>query len=122
MGYPVKFREKVMEYLKRGNTQKNTVQIFGISTDTLWKWKKKQKEEGTLENKPLNRKWRKIDPKKLEEFVKNNPDKFIWEYSQHFGVSKEGLRLALRSLGFRRKKTNFLRSEANPYVWSLSKK
>ena len=69
-------------------------------------------------------KWRKIDP---EEFVKNNPDKFIWEYSQPFepttfGVSKEGLRLALRSLGFRRKKTNFLRSEANPYVWSLSKK
>ena len=44
-----------------------------------WKWKKKQ--EGTLENKPLNWKWRKIDP---EEFVKNNPDKFIWEYSQPF--------------------------------------
>ena len=39
MGYPVKFREKVMEYLKRGNTQKNTVQTFGISTDTLWDWR-----------------------------------------------------------------------------------
>jgi hypothetical protein len=35
MGYPVKFRAKVMEYLKRGNTQKNTVQTFGINTDTL---------------------------------------------------------------------------------------
>jgi hypothetical protein len=35
MGYPVKFREKVMEYLKRGNTQKNTVQTFGISTYTV---------------------------------------------------------------------------------------
>ena len=65
MGYPVKFREKVMEYLKRGNTQKNTVQPFGIRTDALWNW-------------------RKIDPKKLEEFVKNNPDKFIWEYIQPF--------------------------------------
>jgi hypothetical protein len=37
MGCPVKFREKVMEYLKRGNTQKNTVQTFGISPDTLWR-------------------------------------------------------------------------------------
>jgi hypothetical protein len=39
MVYPVKFREKVMEYLKRGHTQKNTVQTFGISTDTLWNWR-----------------------------------------------------------------------------------
>lgn len=65
MSYPVKYRERVVEYRQEGHTYAETKETFKVSIRTICKWEKQLKEERNLENKPLHRKYKKIDPEKL---------------------------------------------------------
>jgi len=61
MGYDKVLRERAVFYREK-HSQKETCEAFGISAGALKEWQKKYAETGNLENKPLKRKWRKIDP------------------------------------------------------------
>jgi transposase len=81
-----------------------TTAVFGISRYAITSWKKKYEETGNLENKPLERKWRKIDPEKLLTDVEAHPDDFYDERAARFGCTGEAIRQALKKLKITRKK------------------
>ena len=65
-------------------------------------------ETGSLENRPLERSWRKIEPEKLKADVKEKPDDFDWERAERFGSSRQGIESARRKHKITRKKNNEL--------------
>ena len=72
---------------------------FGISPNTIYKWGKK------IEPKE----WRKqrvskIDMKKLEEDVKNNPDAYQYERAKRLEVSQTAVHFGLKRMGVTCKK------------------
>ena len=72
---------------------------FGISPNTVYKWGKK------IEPKE----WRKqrvskIDMKKWEEDVSNNPDAYQYERAKRLKVSQAGIHSGLKRLGVTYKK------------------
>ncbi len=79
-----------------------------MACDTIWKWEKRLKEEGSLANKPINRSWKKIDPEELKEYVKAHPTAFQYEIAEVFGCSKSAIQKALARLGITRKKGVFI--------------
>ncbi|WP_449459574.1 helix-turn-helix domain-containing protein, partial [Streptococcus suis] len=44
----VPFRKRVIAYVETGHSKKETCQLFGISTNTLYLWEKQLKELGHL--------------------------------------------------------------------------
>jgi transposase len=114
MGYDKILRERAVLYRGK-HTQKETCETFGVSATALKRWQKQYKETGSLENKLLERKWRKIDPEKLRADVQAHPDDFNDERAKRFGCSGEAIRQALRKLKITRKK------RALPIVKNLKK-
>ena len=103
MSYSVDLREKVMAY-RASHSIRKTAKTFGVSVSAIQDWEKIQEETGRLEKKPLERKWRKIDPEKLCAYVAEHPDAFLEEIAEGFECSGEAIRLALKKLKITRKK------------------
>jgi transposase len=111
MGYDKKFREAVLRHVDAGHSQEETRKLFRIGMNTITKWKKLQEETGSLGDRPLNRKWRKIDPELLREDVEKYPDDFDKERAERFGCSEDGICKALKRLKIPRKKNGRIRGE-----------
>jgi transposase len=75
-----------------------------VSENAVRTWRNKLKETGSLENKELNRKQRKIDLELLRKDAEEHPDDFNKERGERFGCSGEAIRLVLTKLGITRKK------------------
>ena len=108
MSYEIKYRERVIEYLKEGHTEKETAEVFKVSTFTIWKWKSKLNETGTLEAKKRQGTWRKIEPAKLTKYIKEHPDAYLKEMAKEFGCSDVAVLKALKRLKISRKKNHTL--------------
>jgi len=102
MGYDKVLRERAVFYQEK-HRQKETCEAFGISANALKEWQKKYAQTGSLENKPLERMWRKIDPAKLRADVQAHPDDFNDERAERFGCNGEAIRQALQKLKITRK-------------------
>jgi transposase len=107
MAYDKVLRERAVFY-RETHSQKETCDAFGVSASALKEWQKKYKETGSLENKPLNRTWWKIDPQKLKADVEAHLDDFNDERAERFGCSGQAIRQALRKLTITRKKKSYL--------------
>ena len=106
MGYDIKYRERVLEYMNEGHTEKETAEVFKVSTFAIWSWKTRLKETGTLAPKKRESKWRKIDPEKLLKYVAENPDAYQHEIATAFGVRLYAIQKAMKRLGITRKKNH----------------
>lgn len=84
MRYDTKYRKRAVEYRKEGHTVEETAKTFKKGTTTLKTWIKRYEGTGNLENKPLNRKHKKIDPAKLEAYVEAYPDAYQKETAKEF--------------------------------------
>ena len=111
MGYDIKFRERVMDYLREGHTEKETAATFKVSTFTIWKWKSMLNESGTLAPKKRKETWRKIDPDKLRKYVEEHPGAYQHEIAAAFGVRLFAIQKALKRLGITRKKNHSLQGD-----------
>ena len=96
-------RELAVKY-RETHTEKETCEAFEISASALKSWRKRHKEGGSLENKALNRKEKKINPEKLRQDVQEHPDNFNGERAQRFNCSAEAVRLALKKHGITKKR------------------
>jgi transposase-like protein len=103
MSYDAKFRVRALKFFE-ARSVRETCEAFGISANALFSWKRRLAETGSLENKPLNRRWRKLDPEKLRKDVEDHPDAFNRERARRFGCAEEAVRLALKKLKITRKK------------------
>lgn len=70
----------------------------------MYKWENQLKEEGNLKKHPIKRSFRKIDPEKLKEYVRANPDAYLREIADVFNCSSTAVRKSLKKLNITRKK------------------
>ena len=74
MSYPVKYRERTIEYRQEGHTLGETSKTFEVAVTTIREWEKQLKEEGDLTPKVPTRgskKRLKITRKKRPPGTKN---------------------------------------------------
>ena len=104
MSYPEKLRERALEALGKGYTKKEVNEMFGLSNNVLKKWEDLEKETGSLKNRPLDRKPRKIDLEELGKYCGEHPFATNIEAGVYFGCSERVVRYAKKKLGITRKK------------------
>ncbi len=101
-------RESAIAYNEAGYTIAETAEVFQVGKCTISEWKKRKKETGNLNNKPLNRTFKKFDPEKLKTYVKNHPDATQQEMADEFGCCNQTISKAYKRLGITRKKDSQL--------------
>ena len=104
MGYDKKFRERVLSHVDAGKSKAEVRRMFDIGQNTIREWEKLRTETGSLENRPLYRSYRKINPDKLRADVAESPDDFDEERAIRFGVSRTGIQSARKKHKITRKK------------------
>jgi len=92
MSYDKKFREKVLNHVAAGKSKAEVRRMFELGENTIRQWEKLRAETGSLENRPLDRKPRKIDDEKLRADIKEKPDDFDEVRAKRFNCSRSGLR------------------------------
>ncbi len=104
MSYPIKYRERVLEYRGEGHTLEEAHKVFKVSVSTIRSWEQQMQKEGHLEKKKLNRTHRKIDPEVLKDYILKHPDSYQREIAEKFGCATSAVGKALKKLGITRKK------------------
>ncbi len=123
MSYPVKYRERVIEYRQDGHTLEETSRIFKIAISTIRKWENQIKETGNLTPKVPKRSFKKIDPSKLEAYVAQYPDAYQKEIAREFGCAPSAIQKALKRLKITRKKRQTsIRNKVKKKERNISKK
>ena len=110
-GYSDDLRKSCLScYDKSGKTQKEVAQIFGISERTLSNWIRLRKQgDYSCRSNQKNRHCPKLDDSLLLSYISENPDAYLYEIGEHFGVTAPGVFYALKRLGVTRKKNYSLR-------------
>ena len=122
MAYPKKFREKALEAVRNGYTKAEVNKLYGLSNTTLKDWENLEKETGSLENRPLDRKPTKIQDDELRKYCNENPFATHVEAASHFGCTEAGIRKAKKRLNITRKKRQpATRSETSKNASNSSK-
>ena len=122
--YSESFRVKVVGFLDKGYTIEQTAELFGISTKSVWTWKKMREEGKRLVFEFVPRSPHRINHAELLAYVKEHPDAYLREISAHFSVAISTIWNALKRLGVKYKKTqNFsrVRSEKTGKIFRISK-
>ena len=94
MAYEKDYRKRILNfYYKNGKTK--TLFQFNISSSTLYGWIKLKNETGNLSSRIRKRKFKVLDPEKLDEYMKNleihpwNSKRFwLWKGDSESGTEK----------------------------------
>jgi len=109
--YSKDLRNKVINYLKKGKSQKEASEVFGIHVNTVSRWNMRYLKEGNcLARVRLGPKAR-VDYKEVELFVKNNPDSKLADIGIKFGISGWHASRILKKMGFSYKKKTLATSK-----------
>lgn len=120
--YSVDLRERVLNHLEKNPDKKAASVLFQVGIATVFRWVSRKKINGNVE--PLRRKYayKKIDDQKLIEYVKTNPDHFLSEIAEYFGLTLQAIFYALKRLKITRKKRRHsIRKEAKKKELTLQK-
>jgi transposase len=104
MRYSIDVRKKVMNYLDKGHTIKETSEVFDVGTTTIKRWKRLRAESGSLEHRTHKRTCSKICPDRLVAYISEHPDSFLIEIAAIFNCTPQAVFYALKRLGITRKK------------------
>jgi transposase len=105
MAYSKDLREKVMEYIVKGNTQEAAAQVFGVSVSAIKEWKTLKAETGSLAKRKLDRKPRKYTAEKMTKILAEQPDAYLSEIAEKFeNGSISGVQSALKRMKITLKK------------------
>ena len=94
----------MLKYIVKGHTIQEAHEVYGVGITTIKEWKKLQKETGKLENRPLERKARKLCPDQLKAYISENPDSYQYEIAKVFNCTQSAVSYALKRLKLMRKK------------------
>jgi len=95
MAYSVDLRSRVIDFIKKGNTQEQASVIFKVGTSTITRWLALLSETGSLEKRPLSRTAPIYESEKLNAYIEENPDALLKDVANHFGGSVTGAFYAL---------------------------
>ena len=105
MSYSEDYRSKVLSFMESGATIEQASQHFSVGTSSIKRWRRNKRDTGKVMGPGRPKKAYKIDEEKLKEYVKDNPDAFLEEMAEHFGVTSSGIFKALKRLKITRKKS-----------------
>lgn len=103
MTYSIDLRKRVLEYVEKGFTVREAVAIFGISVRSIRTWIKRKKE-GILPPKKREANPRKIETSLLIKYLDENPDAYLREIADVFGVTIPAVFYACKRLKITLKK------------------
>ena len=109
MAYSLDFREKVVAYAIHSNNISETSKKFNIGYQTVRNWVILYNKGEDLKHKSGGKRFEKIDREKLKEYIDKNQDKFLEEIAKEFNCSPNGVRKALKNMGYTNKKNDNLR-------------
>jgi len=104
MAYDKTFRERALKFHSNGNSIAKTARTFGVGTTTIKEWKKLARETGGLEKRAIVRGFKKINPEKLNAYLKEHPDAFLHEIAEPFNCTAMAIHLAMKRQSITRKK------------------
>ena len=102
--YSLDLRTKVIKYLEKGNSVHKASETFGIAVRTIFYWKSLYKKEELKPKNNLIRKPKKLDPKTVESYITNHPEKTIQQVAEHFNVWYQSIYYHIKKLNFTYKK------------------
>ena len=74
MSYGNEYKPRTIGYLREGHRLEQTYRVFKVSISTIRYWENQYDSAEGFAKKPLNRKLKKIDQKKLQAYVAEHPD------------------------------------------------
>jgi putative transposase len=107
MAHSTDLRERVLDYIEAGHTTKEACQIFRVTRQSIYRWRKLKEETGSVAMKPRTHGAIKLDDQKLLEYVTSHPDLTLKDYAAEFGLTCSGIWRA-----FKRLKINLKKSKA----------
>ena len=108
MAYPNEFKQKALELVEHLNSINQASKALNIAYTTLRKWVELWNNGEDLSHNSGGKRFEKINLTELEEYIKQNPDKFLYEIAEEFHCSASGIAKALKKLGYTNKKNDEL--------------
>lgn len=102
--YSLDLREKVIKYLKLGNTQKSAAKLFSLNDSTVNRWWLRYKNEGNYAPRKRLGRAPRVSLSSVKSYIKVNPDFKSADMGKHFGMTAAGACYWLKKLGFSYKK------------------
>ena len=102
--YSKDLRERALQYIQDGHSYRETAKVFSVSTTALVRWKKMFEEQGNFEDKPRKKRTGKIDPQRLEKYLKEHPDAYLREIAALFSCSEAAVSKMLKQMNYTKKK------------------
>jgi len=99
MTYSYDMRMAALAFIKKGGTQSEAARVFGVSRDILLRWSKAE----SLEPQKGYTRRRKIDAQALHRHVQDNPNMYLRERAEVFGVATNSMHYALKRLNIVKK-------------------
>ena len=103
MSYPLSFKLQAIKY-RKSHTAYETEKELQVSRSTVYRWERQLRAGGNLNNKPVIRPHKKVDPDLLKAYMKLNEDAYLKEIAQEFGCSITAIQKALKKHNIQRKK------------------
>jgi transposase len=112
--YSVDLRERLLRAIDAGLSQAEAARLFGVGTATIARWRRRQRERGTLAPRPRPGRPRRIGPQHVAALtaqVQGHPDATLaehcarWEGTHGVRLSPATMSRALARLGWPLKKS-----------------
>lgn len=100
-------RQKVIEFITQGNTQKLATQVFNLNKATVNRWWLRHKKEGHVRPHKNLGKTPKVTMDAFEIFITQNLNFTTAYMGKYFNISSAGAFYWLRKFGFSYKKKPF---------------
>ena len=113
--YSTDLRERVIEHIKEGGSQKSASTILKISLSAIGRWWSRYKKEGTIAPKKRKGSKGKIKLDVLNEYIQSNANQTLAKVGAHFNVSAAAICKRLKQLGYSYKKNRIP-------MWKLTRK
>jgi transposase len=95
MAYSLDLRNKAVKYIENGGTWLSASQTFGIAVRTLAHWLRRKKQNN-LSPTAREKGSYKIDETRLKNYIAMNPDAYLREIAEEFGVTIPAIFYACR--------------------------
>jgi len=105
MAYDRKFKISVAKFCIKGNTMDIAVETFSVSKGSVSAWVTEYKTTGDIRERRIQNRehLRKVSPKKIDDFLLQNPNADQVEMAAAFGCNNRAVCAALKKFGYSKK-------------------
>jgi len=106
--HSIDLRQKVIEFIAQGNTQKLATKIFNLNKATVNRWWIRHKTEGHIRPRINLGKKPKVTEEEFKIYITQNINFTTGDMGRYFNISSPGALYWLRKFGFSYKKSVYL--------------